>query len=268
MIRLYTDWGRVVRFETKMRKVYILPNLVTTANMFSGFYSIIASIQGDFLLAAWAIIAASVFDLLDGRIARMARATSSFGVQYDSLSDLISFGAAPGILLFLWTLQPYGRLGWLAAFLLLACGAFRLARFNVSSSVFPNAYFQGLPIPISAGVVATFVIFNFGTGTFPFEACQIISLVFAFGLSALMVSAVPFPSFKELNWRSKGSFGYLLVGVFAMILIATRPEITLFLLVMGYVLGSLGWNSVNLVRGTLPEKTESRSLSSSEGDSQ
>src|SRR5262249_10530718 len=143
----------------RMRKIYIVPNIVTTANMFCGFFSVIASIRADFVTAAWAIVAASVFDMLDGRIARLAKATIQFGVEYDSLSDLISFGMGPGILLFEWALNPFDRLGWLAAFLFLACGALRLARFNVNVAVTPKNYFQGLPIPMAAGMIATFVIF-------------------------------------------------------------------------------------------------------------
>src|ERR1700677_259559 len=134
-----------------MRKVYLVPNIVTTGNMFCGFYSMIASMHGDFMPASWAIIAASIFDMLDGRIARLTKATSQFGLEYDSLSDLISFGVAPAVLLYQWALQPYDRLGWLASFLYLACGALRLARFNVNSSALPKNYFQGLPIPMAAG---------------------------------------------------------------------------------------------------------------------
>ena len=125
-----------------MRKIYIVPNIVTTGNMFCGFYSMIASIHGDYISAAWAILAAAVFDMLDGRIARLAKATSQFGVEYDSLSDLVSFGVAPAILLYQWTLQPFERLGWLAAFLYLACGALRLARFNVMTGAFPKNIFK------------------------------------------------------------------------------------------------------------------------------
>src|SRR3954467_9324650 len=121
-----------------MRKIYLIPNFVTTANMFCGFYSMIASIHGDFLGAAWAIMAAGIFDMLDGRIARLAKATSQFGVEYDSLSDLVSFGIAPGILVYQWALRPYDRLGILAAFLYMTCGALRLARFNVNSASLPK----------------------------------------------------------------------------------------------------------------------------------
>src|SRR3954451_22039878 len=109
-----------------MRKIYIVPNFVTTANMFCGFYSLIASIRSEFPQAAWAVIAAAIFDMLDGRIARLAKATSQFGVEYDSLSDLISFGMAPAILVYQWALEPFGRLGYLGAFLYLSCAALRL----------------------------------------------------------------------------------------------------------------------------------------------
>src|SRR3954462_3951161 len=123
-----------------MRKIYIVPNFVTTANMFCGFFSIIASIRSEFPSAAWAIVAAAVFDGLDGRVARLAKATSQFGVEYDSLSDLMSFGMAPAVLLFQWALHPWERLGWLAAFLFMTCGALRLARFNVNSSSLPKGF--------------------------------------------------------------------------------------------------------------------------------
>ena len=228
-----------------MRKIYLVPNFVTTANMFCGFYSVVASTQNDFLTASWAIVAAGVFDMLDGRIARLAKATSQFGVEYDSLSDLISFGMAPGILLYLWALAPYERLGWLAAFLFLACGALRLARFNVTTASLPSNYFQGLPIPMAAGMVATFVIFTRAMGwDDAFE--HPIVLVLTFVIASLMVSTVAFPSFKELNWRSRASFGYLLMGVILMILIAVRPEITLFISLSTYIGLSLLWNLYRL----------------------
>jgi CDP-diacylglycerol--serine O-phosphatidyltransferase len=234
--------------KQKIRKIYIVPNFVTTANMFCGFYSMIAAIQGDYVIAAWAIMAAAVFDMLDGRVARLAKATSEFGVQYDSLSDLISFGAAPAILLHQWALKPFGRLGWLAAFLFMACGALRLARFNVMSSKLPKKFFQGLPIPMAAGMVATFIIF---IHEYPFwnDSQKWIVLLLTFGLASLMVSTVRFPSFKELNWRSRGSFGYLMVGVLMMILVAAKPEIMLFTLLSTYVVLSLAWNVVLAVRG-------------------
>ena len=233
-----------------MKKVYIVPNIVTTGNMFCGFYSMIAAVNSDYTSAAWAIIAASVFDMLDGRIARMAKATSQFGVEYDSLSDLISFGMAPALLLYRWSLQPFERLGWLAAFLFLVCGALRLARFNVMTTVLSKKYFQGLPIPMAAGVVATFIIFHQTIG-WPESGSvrDVLVLFLTFGLSSLMVSTIKFPSFKELNWRSRASFGFLMIGVLSMILIAVKPEVTLFLILSTYVLASLIWNLLLLTRG-------------------
>ncbi|MFZ9595504.1 MAG: CDP-diacylglycerol--serine O-phosphatidyltransferase [Bdellovibrionia bacterium] len=228
-----------------MKKIYLIPNFVTTANLFCGFYSIAASIRADYVSASWAILAAGIFDMLDGRIARLAKATSQFGVEYDSLSDLISFGAAPALLLYQFALQPYDRLGFLAAFLFLACGAMRLARFNVNSAVIPKHYFQGLPIPMAAGIVSTFMIFHHTTGWPSFISPFVLILTLL--LASLMVSTLRFPSLKELNWRSRSTFGYLFVGLLAMILVATRPEITLFLLGCAYVLFSLGSNAVRLL---------------------
>jgi CDP-diacylglycerol--serine O-phosphatidyltransferase len=231
-----------------MRKIYIVPNFVTTANMFSGFYSMISAIHGDYVTASWAILAAAVFDMLDGRIARLAKATSEFGVQYDSLSDLVSFGMAPGILLYQMALEPFGRIGWAAAFLYVACGALRLARFNVLSGILPKGFFQGLPIPMAAGMVATFIIFSQTMG-WGVDDTKIPVLVLTFGMASLMVSTIRFPSFKELNWRSRGSFGYLMVGVLAMILIAIKPEVTLFLVLSSYVSLSLLWNVYRVLAG-------------------
>jgi CDP-diacylglycerol--serine O-phosphatidyltransferase len=223
-----------------MRKIYLVPNFVTTANLFCGFYSIIASIQSDFTVAAWAIVAASIFDLLDGRIARLAKATSEFGSEYDSMSDLVSFGLAPAILQYQWSLYPFGRLGWMVCFIFIACGALRLARFNVNVDVVPKGHFQGLPIPMAAGILSTLVIFSYATGWMDEARSGYVILVLSLLLSGLMVSTMPFPSFKELNWRSRSSFGFLLTGVIVMVLIAIRPEVTLFLTLIAYLFFSFG----------------------------
>jgi len=235
-----------------MRKIYIIPNLVTTANLYCGFTSITAAIHGDFQTAAWFIIAAAIFDALDGRVARMAKATSKFGVEYDSLSDLVSFGMAPGLLLYTWALEPFGRLGSLASFLYVCCAALRLARFNVNTETVSKAFFQGVASPIAAGAVATFVIFNGATG-FPSDTSwfgrEAIALIEALALGSLMVSSIPFPSFKELNWRSRSSFGYLMIAVMTLVLIAVKPEITLFAVIALYLTGSLVWNAYRAVVG-------------------
>ena len=198
--------------------------------------------------------------MLDGRIARFAKATSQFGVEYDSLSDLISFGVAPGLLLYQWALEPYDRLGWLAAFLYVTCGALRLARFNVNSAILPKGYFQGLPIPMAAGMIATFIIFNQTVDWVGFRPIFVLFLTLV--LASLMVSTIRFPSYKEFNWRSRATFGYLLVGVLTMILIAAKPEITLFLLLGTYISLSLIWNLIRFVlRSPVSSKIDSGSTS-------
>ncbi len=235
-----------------MRKIYIIPNLVTTANLFCGFSAITSAIHKNYPEAAWFILAAAIFDALDGRVARLAKATSQFGVEYDSLSDLISFGMAPGLLLYLWAIEPYGRLGVLASFLYVCCAALRLARFNVNTAVVSKAYFQGVASPIAAGNIATFVIFFEATGIpgeGSFISRDVLALIQALALATLMVSNVPFPSFKELNWRARSSFGYLMIAVMILVFIAIRPEITLFLVNSLYLVGSLIWNIYPLITG-------------------
>jgi CDP-diacylglycerol--serine O-phosphatidyltransferase len=159
-------------------------------------------------------------------------------------------------------LAPYQRLGWLAAFLFLTCGALRLARFNVNSALLPKNYFQGLPIPMAAGVIATFIIFS-ETLDWPSSRATVM-LILTFSLSSLMVSTIQFPSFKELNWRSRATFGYLLVGVLIMILIAVKPEITLFLILSVYIGVSLVLNLFRkLFRSSVPSSSKSENRSTS-----
>lgn len=252
-----------------MRKIYIVPNIVTTGNMFCGFYSVIASLHGDLQTAAWAILIATIFDALDGRIARLAKATSQFGVEYDSLSDLISFGMGPAVLAYHWALGGFGRLGWMVAFLFLACGALRLARFNVTTSALPKGFFQGLPIPMGAGILASFKIFaaeflaTAGSDMLPY-----LVLILTILASFLMVSTIPFPSFKEVNWRSRATFGILMAGVVSMILIAARPEFALFFILSSYVFLGLAWNLWRVSRGvTLQPQNGVMSEAEHEGSS-
>lgn len=214
--------------------IYVLPNLLTTVNMFFGFYAIVAAIEGNYTLAAYAVVAAAVFDLLDGRVARMTHSTSEFGAQYDSLCDLISFGLAPSLLLFFWALQPFGRIGWLASFFFVACGALRLARFNVQKSILSKAYFQGLPIPMAAGIVASSVLaFN----DLNWDASRSwILLTITFLLGFFMVSSFPYRSFKDMDFKRRLPFRYLVLGVLVIALIAIRPEVTLFATFLTYAL--------------------------------
>jgi CDP-diacylglycerol--serine O-phosphatidyltransferase len=218
--------------------IYLLPNLLTSACLFSGFYAIIAAIKGDHQSAAVAILVAAIFDGLDGRVARLTRTTSRFGVEYDSLSDLVAFGVAPGILAYMWGLQDYGRLGWLAAFLYVATTALRLARFNVlsqSGHVGTKSYFLGLPCPSAAGVVATGVLISQHFGAYgPVRHIAVITMVYC--LSFLMVSNVRFASFKEMRWFQQHPFSGMVVLILSIMVIATEPSVTLFVLLMSYVL--------------------------------
>jgi CDP-diacylglycerol--serine O-phosphatidyltransferase len=223
------------RPSIKMRKgVYILPNLFTTGNLFCGFWAIISVFQEKFFYAAIAILLASVFDILDGKVARLSGAMSKFGVQYDSLADLVSFGIAPAVLAFSWALRPYGKFGWLAAFVFVACGALRLARFNVQSSSGETKYFKGLPIPAAASMLALTILLYLRlieTGWVK----DIIILIMIWVLSFLMVSNLRYFSFKELNLSKRKPFNLFILVILSMIVIIMEPTIMLFLFVLTYV---------------------------------
>lgn len=214
--------------------IYILPNLMTTANMFFGFFSIILAMKGQFQMAAYAIVASAVFDLLDGRLARLTRSTSKFGAEYDSLSDVLSFGMAPALLMYLWALEPFGRLGWLASFVYLACTALRLARFNVQAHVVEKNYFQGLPSPMAAGIVASAVLAFMDLGYESRGNIGLLLLTVLLGI--VMVSTFRYRSFKDLDLKERVPFKYLVFGVGVIAWIAYRPEVHLFVLFLIYAL--------------------------------
>lgn len=213
--------------------IYVLPNLLTTTNMFFGFMSIIFAIRGEYTFGSYAIVAAAVFDLLDGRVARLTDTTSAFGAQYDSLCDLISFGMAPALIMYLWALQPFGRVGWLASFVFVACGALRLARFNVQSAD-EKTHFQGLPIPMAAGIVASSVLCFKDLEVDASRNWLLLFMTFMLGLT--MVSQFRYKSFKDVNLKKKQPFTYLVIGVLVIILVAIRPEVMLFALFFSYAL--------------------------------
>jgi len=232
------------RGEGEVRRgTYIWPNLFTTANLFSGFFGIVNSINGNFELAAIAVLASCVFDILDGKVARLTGATSRFGVEYDSLADLVAFGVGPGLLMYLMALKPYGRVGWLAAFVFMACGALRLARFNVQVETTGKKYFVGLPIPGGAAQIATTVLFmshwNFGVhGSF----VGLVLLVMTYVLGFLMVSTMPYNSFKDVEFiKARPSF--VVFGVIVLVvIIAFSPAFMLFLILAAYsVSGPVRW---------------------------
>jgi CDP-diacylglycerol--serine O-phosphatidyltransferase len=210
------------------RGLYLLPHLVTTAGLFFGFWAIVHSFNGKYDLAALGIVLAALCDAIDGRVARLARATSKFGMEYDSIADTVSFGVAPAILAYTaGQLHELGRTGFVMAFLFTACAALRLARFNVAPSRYKGR-FEGMPSPAAAGIVATtqwFVSFLREHDV----AVQVPESVIAGGVSVLallMVSAIPYRSFKELDLRH--SYGTLVFVVFAIALVIQEPSVTLF----------------------------------------
>jgi CDP-diacylglycerol--serine O-phosphatidyltransferase len=224
--------------------IYLLPNLMTTGNLFFGFYAIILSLKQNYEYAAYAIVAAAIFDLLDGRLARLTRSTSKFGAEYDSLCDLISFGMAPALVMYLWALQPLGRIGWIACFLFLTCGALRLARFNVQASVIEKAYFQGLPIPMAAGIVASSIL-AFNALGWESQGSKLL-LFMTILLAAVMISNFRYRSFKDLDLKQRLPFHYLVIGVLIIAAVAYRPEVHLFVLfisyaILGALFGVMGW---------------------------
>ncbi len=212
--------------------VYILPNLVTIGNLFCGFYSILATFKADYKIAAIAIVIAAVFDQLDGRLARLTRATSKFGAELDSLCDAVSFGVAPALLLHQWALLPFGRLGYMACFLFAACGVLRLARFNVQVGVVEKNYFQGLPIPMAAGIVASAYL-AFDDLGWTGEGHPLL-LAMTILLAVVMVSNFRYRSFKDLDLKQRLPFSYLLLGVLVIFFVALRPEVMLFILFLSY----------------------------------
>lgn len=220
--------------QERRKGIFILPNLFTSASLFVGFYAIIAAIQGRYETAAIGIIISAIFDALDGRIARFTGTTSSFGTEYDSLADLVAFGVAPATLVFLWALEPFGRLGWLAAFMFVICGALRLARFNVEKKGAPSNYFKGLPIPAAACFIASLALFDSTVKLFTKDS-HILIIFMIYFLSFLMVSSITYISFKEFNIRNQKPFNVLVSIILVFIVIAYKPKILFFLIMFVYV---------------------------------
>ena len=221
--------------KTGKRGIYVLPNLFTSASLFCGFYAIIAVMKGRYETAAIAILVSCLFDNLDGKIARFTHTTSHFGTEYDSLSDLVAFGVAPGVLAFQWALEPFGRLGSLACFMYVICGALRLARFNVQKDTLEANYFKGLPIPAAASFIASFILFTSALGELH-ASRHILIIVSIYILSFLMVSTIDYLSFKELDLRKRKPFNVLVTIILIFLVIAYKPKIMLFIIVGSYIL--------------------------------
>jgi len=224
------------RIPPLRRGVYLLPNLFTSAGLISGFYSVIATLGRRYELAAIMILVAQACDVLDGRIARLTRSSSSFGEQYDSLADLVAFGVAPGILVYQWALVPWGRWGWLAATLYVTCGALRLARFNVQVGSVEKRHFVGLPIPAASDVIATTVLLFYYFGGAGAPNKRILMLLVIYAVAGLMVSEIRYFSFKEIRFHHRHPFPVLLGLIFPIMLTIGAPEAMLFLGITGYAL--------------------------------
>jgi CDP-diacylglycerol--serine O-phosphatidyltransferase len=223
--------------ESPLRRgVYILPSLFTTGNLLAGFYSITLTLAGDFARAAVFILVAHVLDGLDGRVARFTRTTSRFGIEYDSLADLVAFGVAPAVLAYRWALVPWGDWGWLAASLYVACGALRLARFNVQVDSVEKRSFVGLPIPAAADVIASVVLLYYYVGGAGATYKRATLLVLTYVLAALMVSNFRYFSFKELPFRRRQGFWILVLAILLVQVAIAIPQVVLFLGATGYAL--------------------------------
>lgn len=226
-----------------------LPNLLTTGTLFCGFYAVVQGLDGQFERAALAVLAAAIFDGLDGRVARAMNAVSEFGKEYDSLADFLAFGMAPAIVCYQWALGPFKKVGWAAAFLFTVCGALRLARFNVAhyqeEKKVAKRYFQGLPIPMAAIMLAVTILFysELGIGAGGGAAknpglWRLMPLLQVYLLGILMVSNIRFRSFKDFSWHRQRPFLFLVAVAILLTVLTSYMELTLFLVSIGYLLSA------------------------------
>jgi CDP-diacylglycerol--serine O-phosphatidyltransferase len=229
----------------KRRVVSLIPNILTTGNLFSGLASILFVFEGNFEAAAIAVLVAIVFDVLDGTTARLMKSTSDFGLQYDSLGDLVSFGVAPGLLVYVWALSGPKMLGAAVMFAFVACGALRLARHNVlAMNNTEEKAFTGLPIPGAAGVIATLVIFDHYVVALGENVKPILAIVLTISLAFLMVSTVRYRSLKDLKTHERHHFNYLVYAVLILMAVLAYPQAMLFVVFTVYVLSGVveqGW---------------------------
>ena len=214
--------------------VYILPNGLTLSGMFFGFYAVLSALNGDYVRAAWAILIATVFDGLDGWVARLTNSTTRFGVELDSLSDLVAFGVAPAILVYTWSLNPFGRVGAAAAFLFVACGALRLARYNIQMGSAEKRSFTGMPIPAAGVIIATLVIFYENISEDRPEK-SILILLLTVVLAILMISTMRFHGAKEIDFKKRKPFWVLVIFVILIVVTVVHPPVALFSFAMVYL---------------------------------
>lgn len=218
----------------KRQAMYLIPNLCTSGNLFCGVFSILSVFNGNHLAAAVAILVAMIFDMLDGKLARLTNSTGQFGVEFDSLADVVSFGVAPGLLIYSFALNGQGMFGVAVMFAYVAMGAVRLARFNATVSSSDSKFFTGLAIPAAAGVIASLVIFDLHITQMGSQVKPILILVTTLGLAFLMVSTIKYRSFKDLKFRRGQHFTYLVWGILALMLIVAWPQVMIFVIFAGY----------------------------------
>jgi len=246
----------------RRKGIYMLPNMITLGALFGGFYAVVMAMNGRFDLATIGIFAAMFLDAMDGRVARMTNTQSAFGEQMDSLSDMVSFGAAPALIAYEWTLRDLGRWGWIAAFVYCACAALRLARFNVNTGVVDKRYFQGLPSPAAAALVAGFIWLMTEYGIPPNElAWPMFAMTLYAGLT--MVTNVPFYSFKDLSLKRSVPFAAIVLVALGIAVINIHPPTVLFCL---FVLYGLSGYMVYLWRKSKGRHTSVISTSTDEPD--
>lgn len=235
---IFSEGGK----EVRRRGIYLLPNVLTLGALFSGFYAIIAGMSGNFNEAGWAILIAAVLDGLDGRIARLTNTQSAFGAQFDSLSDMVSFGVAPALIMFSWAFAPLGRLGWAASFIYVSCAALRLARFNVQLGTVDKRFFLGLQSPLAAGLVTfvPWVGYKYGLQVTPLVAYLAAILTVFTGL--LMISNYKYFSFKELHFKGTVPYMVFIFTVILLVVIAQNPhEVLLSMCAIYAISGPVTW---------------------------
>ena len=218
--------------------IYLLPNILTTFGLFSGFFSIILAINGKYSQAALAIFIAILWDGLDGRVARFTNTESSFGAQYDSIADMLSFGAAPALLVYFWAFIDMGKIGWISAFIYVIAAALRLARFNTQTSTADKFYFQGLPSPAAAALVAG-MVWAGETAEINGNNVFLLAWIIVVSVSILMVSNIRYYGFKEINLKDKISFKVLLAATLIIIIIIFKPSVFFFIFFFIYALSGL-----------------------------
>src|SRR6187455_3217570 len=226
--------AEAARDLARRRGIYLLPNLFTTLNLFAGFYAIVQGMNHDYEKASIAIFVAMVLDSIDGRVARLTRTQSAFGAEYDSLSDMVSFGAAPALVMYEWALRDLGRMGWIAAFVYCVGAALRLARFNTNIDVVDKRYFQGLPSPMAAAFVAGLVWVFDDLGIDRELWLNVIAWLFTMFAGITMVTNLPFYSFKEFNLKKAVPFWVVAGFAAGLAVISLKPPVVLFLMVFAY----------------------------------